>query len=185
MNKFVKYLMALALVAAIPAFAGEEKAKCSAECAKACCDDAKGLKQLTYKVGGADCEQSCAAIDKVFTKIDGVSKAGTCSESHLTSLTYDPKKIKPEQILAAIKKAGYKVEGQQLTIPVKDMACGACSAKVGKALTKLDGVKEGAACHKSKHAVVLFDPFKVKPEQIVATINSTGFKVVEDAPKAN
>ena len=100
-------------------------------------------------------------------------------------MSYDSTKVKADQVFAAFKKAGVKVEGQQIELAVNGMACNSCSSKVSKALTKLDGVLNGAACHESKKATVLFDPSKVKSEQIVAAINSTGFKVASDAPQAN
>lgn len=176
MIKFVKYLTAIALMASISVAAGEEK---DAACEKACTS-----KALTLKIDSAACSETCANLDKVLTSLEGV-KAETCSSSHLTKVTYDSAKVKPEQVFAAFKKAGVKVEGQQVQLAVKGMACGSCSGKVSKALTKLDGVLNGSACHQSKKATVLFDPAKVKSEQIVAAINATGFKVVDDAPKAN
>ncbi|MCS1407200.1 MAG: Copper-exporting P-type ATPase A [Verrucomicrobia subdivision 3 bacterium] len=172
MIKFVKYLTAIALLASLTTVADEEKAaQCSSQ------------KQLTLKIDGAACETVCAELDKALTSLDGV-KAESCSKSHLTKVAYDASKVKLEQVLAAFKKAGVKLEGQQIELAVNGMACGACSSKVSKALTKLNGVLNGAACHQSKKAIVLFDPTKVKAEKIVAAINSTGFTVAEDV-KAN
>ncbi len=150
---------------------GEEaKAECSKE--KAEC---KNVKTLTFKVDGTNCTESCGKLDKILTSLDGVVKSASCSKSHLTKVYYDSTKVKPALVLASIKKAGYKVEGQQLDVAVKGMACKACSSKVGKVLTSLDGVINGSACHESNKAAVLFDPEKVKEEQIIAAINSSGF----------
>lgn len=142
-----------------------EKAK--AECTQ---------KTLTFKVGGAACEESCGNLVKTLTSIKGISSAESCSKSSMTKISYDPAQLKTEQIAAAIKKAGYKIEGQQVSLPVEGMACAACSTKVGKTLTSLDGVISGSACHESKKATVLYDPAKVKEQQIVAAITGAGFK---------
>lgn len=177
MTKFVKYLAVIALTVSVAAVAGEKKkAEKKAECAN--------QKQLTLKIDGAACEATCAELDKALTRLDGV-KAESCSKSHLTKVTYDSTKVKPGQVFAAFKKAGVKIEGQQIEVAIKGLACGACSSKVNKALTKVKGVLNGEACHKSKKATVLFDPAKVKAKQVVAAINKTGFTVVEDAPQAN
>jgi copper ion binding protein len=160
----------------------EAKADCSScdknktavgEEAKAECASAK---TLTYKVGGAACEESCSKLVKTLTSLDGVSKAESCSKTHMTKISYDASKVKSCDISAAIKKAGYKVEGQQVSLPVKGMACGACSSKVGKVLTSLDGVINGSACHESNKATVLFNPEKLDAKKIAAAINTTGFK---------
>jgi copper ion binding protein len=142
-----------------------EKAK--AECSQ---------KTLTFKVGGAACEESCGNLVKTLTSIKGISTAESCSKSSMTKISYDPATVKSEQIAAAIVKAGYKIEGQQVSLPVEGMACEACSTKVGKTLTSLEGVISGSACHESKKATVLYDPAKVKEQQIVAAINGAGFK---------
>ena len=133
-------------------------------------------KTLTFKVGGAACEESCGKLVKTLTGIKGINSAESCSKSSMTKISYDPAKVKTAQIAAAIKKAGYKIEGQQVSLPVKGMACQACSTKVGKVLTSLDGVIKGAACHESNKATVLYNPEKVKETQIVAAINGAGFK---------
>lgn len=141
--------------------------KAEAECSQ---------KTLTFKVGGAVCEESCGNLVKTLTSIKGISTAESCSESSMTKISYDPAKVKSAQIAAAIKKAGYKIEGQQVSLPVEGMACEACSTKVGKTLTSLEGVISGSACHQSKKATVLYDPAKLKAEQLVAAINGAGFK---------
>ena len=94
----------------------------------------------------------------------------------MTQISYDSSKVKSCDIAAAIKKAGYKLEAQQVSLPVKGMACGSCSAKGGKGLTSLDGVINGSACHESNKATVLFDPEKLDAKKIAAVINTAGFK---------
>jgi len=135
-------------------------------------------KTLTFKVGGAVCEKSCGNLVKALTRLDGVSQAESCTKSQMTKVSFDPAKVKSCAISAAIKEAGYKVEGQQVSLPVEGMACGSCSTKVGKVLTSLEGVISGSACHQSKKATILFNPEKLNQEKIVAAINGTGFKVV-------
>lgn len=133
-------------------------------------------KTLTYKVGGAACEESCSKLVKTLASLDGVNKTESCSKTHMTQISYDASKVKSCDIAAAIKKAGYKLEAQQVSLPVKGMACGACSSKVGKVLTSLDGVINGSACHESNKATVLFDPEKLDAKKIAAVINTAGFK---------
>ena len=86
MIKFVKYLTAVALMASMSVVAGEEKAsQCS------------NTKQLTLKIDSAACAATCAELDKVLTSLKGV-KAESCSQSHLTKVTYDSSKVKSDQL---------------------------------------------------------------------------------------
>ena len=60
---------------------------------------------------------------------------------------------------------------------VKGMTCGGCSNKVKAALAKMEGVKVNGVCYKSGHVAVNFDSAKTCPKQVLAAIDSTGFKV--------
>lgn len=61
-------------------------------------------------------------------------------------------------------------------IPVKGMHCGGCTSHVTEAVKKLDGVKSVATDLDKAQATVVFDAAKVKPDQIVAAIKSTGYE---------
>lgn len=172
MMKFVKYMSLLALLSSLSLASAEEKSsQCSSQ------------KQLTLKIDSAACENACAKLDKVLTNLEGV-KAESCSKSHFTKVSYDASKVKAEQVFAAFKKAGVKIEGQQVEFDVSGMVCGACCTKLSKSLAALDGVLNGSACHKKKKAIVLFDPAKLQSDQIVAAIHANGYKV-EKAAEAN
>jgi copper ion binding protein len=61
-------------------------------------------------------------------------------------------------------------------IPVKGMHCGGCTSHVTEAVKKLDGVKSVDTDLDKAQATVVFDAAKVKPDQIVAAIKSTGYE---------
>ena len=201
MKHILALLSVVAVVASLQVVGGSKKSDCAQQCDKAktqvgavaasegsACQKAKtavgeeaktecaSTKTLTYKVGGAACEESCSKLGKTLASLDGVNKTESCSKTHMTQISYDSSKVKSCDIAAAIKKAGYKLEAQQVSLPVKGMACGSCSSKVGKVLTSLDGVINGSACHESNKATVLFDPEKLDAKKIAAVINTAGFK---------
>jgi len=138
--------------------------------------DQPGMAKVAYRVSGMSCGACETKLTKALTGLKGVAQAEACAESKQAKLVYDPKQVKEKQFVAAIKEAGFKAESAQLEVKVGGMSCGACSQKVSKALTALEGVKEQQVCHVGKKAVVTFDPNKVNRQQIVATIDQTGFK---------
>jgi copper ion binding protein len=184
MNKLLAILSVCALSASLQGLVRAESSECSS-CeksktavgteAKSECTAAQ--KTLTLKVGGAVCEASCGKLVTALTRIQGVSKAESCTQSQMTKVSYDAAKVSECSLMSAVKEAGYTVEGQQVSLPVEGMQCGGCSTKVGKVLTSLEGVISGSACHESKQATVMFHPEKVSQDKIVAAIQSTGFKV--------
>lgn len=194
MSKIIKYAMALGMAAAMPlvATAGDTDNTCPATgakagtcpataaakdtCAASKCDK---LAKVEYKVSGMSCAACEDKVTKAVAKLDGVSEPSACSKSGKAVMTIDSKKVKDEQLLAAIEHAGFKVEGEVLTVKVEGMKCEACSSKVSKAVTAVKGAKAEGICHESGQAVVSFDPKKVSRDQIIAAIDKSGFKVVQ------
>lgn len=188
MEKNMKKLMTATLVCALMAPAVYAGAKCEKECATKCEKGAEKVSVATkaavpaeghakYKVTGMTCGGCEGKVKAALTKLDGVKVDKVCSKSECAEVTYDAAKVKPEQIEAAIKATGFKVEGTQKHFDVSGMTCGGCEGKVKAALTKLDGVQVDKVCHKSGAADVTFDASKVSEEDIAKAINGTGFKV--------
>jgi copper chaperone CopZ len=64
------------------------------------------------------------------------------------------------------------------TFTVEQIHCEACEATIGKALTRVDGVRQLEADATSNQVTVLFDENAVGVEQIVARLSDAGFPVV-------
>jgi len=152
----------------------------TAECAKTACS----AEKVTFAVDGLTCGGCENKLSKMFTSVDGVTVDKVCSKSGKASLNYDSKKVSKKDLMAVVAKSGFKLKGEQVTLPVSGMTCGGCSGKVSKALASLDGVSKSAVCHKSNKAVVTFNPEKVCASKVTAAINKTGFKVAERAAVA-
>jgi mercuric ion transport protein len=63
----------------------------------------------------------------------------------------------------------------RVVVSVKGLSCVACEIPVRHALRQIDGVKSVNVNAATKTATVDYEPAKVNPEQLVATINSTGY----------
>jgi copper ion binding protein len=150
---------------------GSEGAACPVE-------SATKLTSAQYKVKGMSCGACEGKVAQSLSKVAGVSEPKACSESGVAKVAYDSSKVKKEQLVGAIRAAGFEVEGEMVELKVNGMSCGACSSKVSKALTGLKGVREEKVSHETKVAVVTFDPESTNREAIVAAIDKTGFKVV-------
>jgi copper chaperone CopZ len=79
---------------------------------------------------------------------------------------------------------------QRAVIPVEGMSCATCEIAVRHALKGIDGVKSAHVSVATKTAAVDYEPAKTNPEQLVAAINSTGYrasvpnKTIDSAPMA-
>ncbi len=64
------------------------------------------------------------------------------------------------------------------TFTVEQIHCGACEAAIGKALTRVGGVRQVQADAASNRVTVLFDEAAVGVEQIAARLGDAGYPVV-------
>jgi len=64
----------------------------------------------------------------------------------------------------------------RIVISVDGLSCVACEIPVRHALRRIDGVKAIYVSAATKTATVEYEPAKTNPEQLVAAINSTGYR---------
>ncbi len=64
---------------------------------------------------------------------------------------------------------------QRLELPIEGMTCASCAVRVEKKLNKLEGVS-AAVNYATERASVEFDAGAVSPEQLVAAVESAGYK---------
>lgn len=68
------------------------------------------------------------------------------------------------------------VEWKSVTFQIEGMTCGGCAIAVRKVLTRLDGVTKADVTYRTHRAVVTYDQAKVTVEQMVAAIETLGYK---------
>jgi copper chaperone CopZ len=174
-----------------------EKAACGAEpvsLAKAACDTepvsgvakaeacpAEGAKLAVaqYKVKGMSCGACEGKLTGELEKVVGVSEPKACAQTGMAKLSYDAEKVKKEDLMAAIRRAGYTVVGEVVELKLEGIHCSGCTSQVSKALTGTSGVKEHKVSHQEKLAVVTFDPATTCVDTVVAVIGHSGFKAVQ------
>ena len=70
-----------------------------------------------------------------------------------------------------------------LKVQIPGMDCAACAVSIQKKLRQLSGIENADVSYDTKAAVVQYDTTKLTPEQIIATIDETGFKAERAAQK--
>jgi copper chaperone len=63
-----------------------------------------------FKVQGMHCQSCATSIDWEIEDLDGVSDASTSLAAGLTEVSYDAAKVRAEDLLAAIQRAGFSAE---------------------------------------------------------------------------
>lgn len=177
----IRFLIAAALVAlplagrAEQCCAADKKADCKATASASCCAAKAGADSVMLKIKNVD----NAALQAALGKVEGITGVETCSESKFTKVAFSKDKACSDKVMAAVRKAGYRIEARRLTLAVDGMACGACSDKVSKALSKVRGVTVNGVCSESKTATVDYNPRRVSAEKVFAALEAAGFKATE------
>ncbi len=64
----------------------------------------------------------------------------------------------------------------RIVVSVEGLSCMTCEIPVRHALRRIDGVKSAHVSAATRTATVDYEPAKTNPEQLVAAINSTGYR---------
>ncbi|MDR2418471.1 MAG: heavy metal translocating P-type ATPase [Treponema sp.] len=140
------------------------------------------MQSQTLSIGGMTCAACAGRIEKVVRKIEGVSAAAVnlAGERLFVEFTGD-------QTLASVKEAvvkiGYSVldkpKGASVIIPIGGMTCAACSARVEKAIRKLEGIESATVNLATEKATVVYNPLKVRVSAVKEAIEKAGYTALD------
>ncbi|MFP1807870.1 heavy metal translocating P-type ATPase [Lonsdalea quercina] len=128
---------------------------------------------LHLTVTGMSCAACASRIERVLNRLDGVSaNVNFASEKAVVSL--DDARSSSTDVIAAIRKAGFDVADQRVSLAVDGMSCVACAARIEKVLNKVDGVT-ATVNFAAGRAQVSVTPGSATPEFLIARIERAGF----------
>jgi copper chaperone CopZ len=70
---------------------------------------------------------------------------------------------------------------ERIQLPIEGMTCASCATRIEKRLNKLEGV-EATVNYATENAAISFDPARVAPEELVATVGSAGYHATLAVP---
>ena len=69
------------------------------------------METKTLKISGMTCTGCVASVQRVLTALDGVQRADVSLEKNEATVSYEPGRVSPADLEAAIEDAGYDVVG--------------------------------------------------------------------------
>jgi Cu+-exporting ATPase len=140
------------------------------------------MPNQTLSIGGMTCAACAGRIEKTVRKIEGVSAATVNLAGENLFVEYGDTQTL-SNIKDAVVKIGYEVlekpKGVTVTIPVGGMTCAACSARVEKALGKLEGIERASVNLASEKATVVYNPVVIRMPAIKEAIEKAGYEALE------
>ncbi|HOF94178.1 MAG TPA: heavy metal translocating P-type ATPase [Clostridia bacterium] len=138
------------------------------------------------QIGGMTCAACSQRVEKAVSKLNGVSSAFVNLASEKLAVEFDENTASISDICKTVENAGYtckvQAETANVVIPIEGMTCAACSQRVEKVLSKLEGVKQVSVNLATEKAAVEYDPEVVKLSAIKLSIEKAGYipKTIEN-----
>jgi Cu+-exporting ATPase len=127
-------------------------------------------------VQGMTCASCVARVEKVARLVPGVLQADVnlATETlHLqTSAAFDPAPLKQ-----VVERAGYTLATTELQLPISDMSCASCVARVEKALRQVPGVLDASVNLATETASVTLSGEAADLAPLVAAVTRAGYGV--------
>ena len=135
---------------------------------------AAGNTELSLPITGMTCASCVRRVEKALARTPGVASASVNLATEKATVTFDPDTASPDQLRAAVEKAGYgvgkmtveappaatapAVPSGQAILPIEGMTCASCVRRVERALAKVPGVETANVNLATEQANVSFDP---------------------------
>jgi len=91
-------------------------------------------KKTLLKITGMTCASCVKRVEDALRGVKGVTEANVNLANEKASVTYDPSLASVEDMIRAVKDAGYGVMTETVTLPVQGMTCASCVRRIEDAL---------------------------------------------------
>lgn len=138
-----------------------------------------GEQALTIPVTGMSCVNCAANIQKILDPLDGIIKTNVNFAAEQAMVSFDPDKIRLDQIVEKIVDLGFTVALARQEIPVTGMSCANCAANIERTLNNnVAGVIKTSVNFASERLIVSYLPSEITMNDIVARVKEMGFDLV-------
>ena len=139
----------------------------------------KGAVRWVLPVEGMSCASCVARVEKGLSGLAGVAGASVNLATRTATVTVDPEKVGPQELVAAIRETGYEVPPEKVTFPIEGMSCASCVARVENALSTVPGVLSASVNLAAKSGTVEYIPGISDREALRAAVAAAGYAVPE------
>jgi Cu+-exporting ATPase len=143
-------------------------------------NERKRLARITIPVTGMTCASCVRRVERALAKKEGVAEASVNFAAEKSSVTYDPAATNPNELIEAIRNAGYGTEVRETTFGVTGMSCASCVGRVERAVKKVPGVLDASVNPANEKATVEYLAGEVDVRALERAIEGAGYGVVRE-----
>src|SRR5215217_1389836 len=138
------------------------------------------LTRISIPVVGMTCASCVRRVERTLSEKEGVAEASVNFASEKASVTYDPTTTNPDDLIGAIRNAGYGADVRETTFGVTGMTCASCVGWVERALEKVPGVLEASVNLANERATVEYLGGEVDPRYLEKAVEGAGYGTVRE-----
>jgi P-type Cu+ transporter len=138
------------------------------------------LARMDIPVTGMTCASCVRRVERTLSKKEGVAEASVNFAAERASVAYEPAATSPEELIGAIRDAGYDADVREVTFGVTGMTCASCVGRVERALEKVPGVVEASVNLATEKATVGYISGEVEPRDLQKAVEGAGYGVVHE-----
>ncbi len=127
---------------------------------------------------GMTCASCVRRVEQALEKMDGVAEASVNFAAEKTSVVYDPAVMNPDELIGAIRDAGYGTDVRETSLGVTGMTCASCVGRVERALEKVPCILEANVNLANQRATVRYLAGEVELRDLEKAVEGAGYGVV-------
>lgn len=143
------------------------------------------LSELTLPISGMTCASCVSHVENALKELPGVSKIVVNLGANKANLSYNPQRVKLDDMRRAVEDVGYAITTAELTLDVRGMTCASCVDHVEGALKELRGVQDAVVNLGLNTARVVYIPGIVSTTQMKGAIREVGYEAQERSEGAD
>ncbi|HLF73398.1 MAG TPA: copper ion binding protein, partial [Anaerolineales bacterium] len=137
------------------------------------------LSELTLPISGMSCASCVSHVEGALKRLPGVSHVTVNLATNKANLSYDPERVKLDDLRRAVEDVGYAITTAELTLDVRGMTCASCVSHVEAALNELEGVTASVVNLGLGTAKVNYFPGLVSVSAMKRAVHEVGYEAQE------
>ncbi len=139
----------------------------------------KNISEITLPINGMTCASCVAHVEDALKELPGTSNVLVNLATNKANLSYDPQRVKLEDMRRAVEDVGYAIAIAEQTLDVRGMTCASCVDHVEGALKELHGVQDAVVNLGLNTARVTYIPGVVSTASMKRAVREVGYEAQE------
>ncbi|MBI5944719.1 MAG: copper-translocating P-type ATPase [Chloroflexi bacterium] len=139
----------------------------------------KNISEITLPINGMTCASCVAHVEDALKELPGTSNVLVNLATNKANLSYDPQRVKLNDMRRAVEDVGYAIAIAEQTLDVRGMTCASCVDHVQGALKELHGVQDAVVNLGLNTARVTYIPGVVSTASMKRAVREVGYEAQE------